>query len=310
MAINCPFCKKPLKNKLIVDFYFCKECEVAVRNEIDMPLSETNIYDRDWVRSQESGKANFMRASYVLKQVKRLHKIRTVLDVGCGTGILVDTLNRNGYIANGVDTSPDAIEFAKSCRKGDFHLTSIECFRSEYKYDLVIAAQLIEHLRNPEKFLTAVKKVLKPRGYLYIETPNLYSWSKKSIWRRRIGGMFYGTDHRILYTSKNLVRLLRYNNFDIYKIFTRTFLSTIFVEIINTLILLSKKRRKIKAQKESLVINPTGNKTKDLIKSVCKNVNKQVKDSFIVNALLFIPNRISEIKGRGNQLIVIAKNGS
>ena len=234
--VNCPFCKKPLKAKLIADFYFCNECEVAVRNERDMPSSGANIYDRGWVGSQESARANFVRASYALKQIKNLQGIRTVLDVGCGTGILVDTLNRSGYIADGIDSSVEAIKFAKSNKKGNFYLSSLERFNGKHKYDLITATQLIEHLRRPENFLTTIKKVLKAGGYLYIETPNLYSWSKKSIWRRRIGGMFYGTDHRICYTAKSLTRLLQDNNFDVYKIFTKTYSPTIFTEIIKTLI--------------------------------------------------------------------------
>ena len=35
-----------------------------------------------------------------------------------------------------------------------------------------------------------------------------------------------------------------------------------------------------------------------------------VKDSFVVSVFLFIPNRVSEINGRGNQLIVIVKNNT
>ena len=306
--VKCPFCKKPLKTKLIADFYFCKVCEIAVRNERDMPVSGVEIYDRDWVRSQESEKTNFMRASYALKQVKNLHEIRTVLDVGCGTGILVDTLNRSGYIADGIDTSAEAIEFAKSNKKGNFYLSSIESFKSERKYDLIIATQLIEHLRRPEEFLTNVKKVLKVGGYLYIETPNLYSWSKKSIWRRRIGGMFYGADHRICYTAKSLAHLLRNNGFIVYKTFTKTYSPTMFVEIIKPLI--SAFAKKEKEQKELPTANSTEEKNRNLFISIFKNIYKQIRDSFIVDILLFIPNKISEINDRGNQLIVIAENNS
>ncbi|MBE9591884.1 MAG: methyltransferase domain-containing protein, partial [Proteobacteria bacterium] len=122
--INCPFCKRPVKTKLIADFYFCDVCEIAVRNERDMPQLGINIYDTDWVGSQENAKANLVRASYALKHVRKLYGIMTVLDVGCGTGILVNTLNRNGYIADGIDTSAEAIEFAKTTKRGNFYCSS------------------------------------------------------------------------------------------------------------------------------------------------------------------------------------------
>jgi len=296
----CPFCKSSLKTKLIVDFYFCKECEVAVRNEINMPLSWKNIFDKNWVKTQDNEKVNIRKAFYVLKQVKRLGIRNKILDVGCGTGILVDILNRNGYITNGVDSSSDAIEFAKLHKKGNFYLSSLESFSNDNKYALVIATQLIEHLANPNVFLESAKKLLKPGGYLYIETPNLYSWNKRSIWRKRIGGM-YGKDHRILYTSKSLARLIKDSNFDIYKLFTWTYSPTIFVEGIKTLFSIFRKKTKI--QNELVVINQTSNKPK----SVLKNIYRQFKSSFIINTLLFIPNKISEFNNRGNQLIVIAE---
>ncbi len=307
MLINCPFCKRPVKTKLIADFYFCDMCEIAVRNERDMPQLGIKIYDKDWVRSQENDKAIFVRASYALKQVRKLYGIRTVLDVGCGTGFLVDTLNRNGYIAEGIDTSAEAIEFAKTNERGNFYCSSIESFKNEHQYDLIIATQLIEHLRRPEEFLINVIKLLKTGGYLYIETPNLRSWSESSIWRRRIGGLFYGTDHRICYTAKSLTHLLRNNGFNVYKINTKTFSPTIFVEFLKTLISVFAKKEK-QVQKESSFANSTS--TKNVFINIFQAATKQIRDSLIADILLFIPNKISEINNRGNQLIVMAKNNS
>jgi len=305
-TVNCPFCKRPLNSKLIVNFYFCKECEIAVRNEADMPLSVMNVYDKKWVKSQENEKYNFRRAVFAQKHIRKLDGITTVLDIGCSTGILADILNRSGYLVDGIDTSLEAIEFAKSHRKGNFHLSSIEYFGKGYKYDLIIATQLLEHLSNPESFLMNVKRFLKPGGYIYIETPNLYSWSKRSIWRKRIGGMFYGIDHRICYTAKSLRVLLQNNGFKISKILTKTYAPTIFVETITTF--MSAFEKKPKTQKGLLVSDFTNNKAKHLFKDICKYIYKQVSDSFIADTLLFIPNKMSEFGRRGNQLIFIAKN--
>lgn len=306
MSVDCPFCKKPLKTKLIADFLFCEKCEVAARNEIDMPSLGKNIYNEEWAKSQGNEKYNFRRAVFVQKQIRRLDGITTVLDVGCGTGILVNILSRRGYIVDGIDTSSNAIEFAKSHRKGNFYLSSIEGFRSKYKYDLVIATQLIEHLRTPESLLINIKRLLNSEGYVYIETPNLCSWNKRSIWRRRIGGMFYGTDHRICYTVESLSALLQDNSFEISKILTKTYSPTIFVEIITTFI--SAFAKKARMQKEVLASDVTNNKTKHLFKNIYKYIYNQVGDSVIVDTLVFIPNKISEFGDCGNQLIVIAKN--
>jgi len=303
---KCPFCRKLFNVKLIENFYFCKNCEVAIREEKDMPVFN---YNKNWVKSQIDSRQNLNRAGFTLKQIKKIPNIKTILDIGCGTGILVDILNRNGYLADGVDSSVDSINYAKVHRKGNFYLSSIENFKKNRDYDLIIATQLIEHLRDPNIFLLNVKRILRPKGYLYIETPNLNSWSKKSIWRRRIGGMYYGKDHRILYTNKSLTNLLRNNSFVIYKVFSKTFSPTILVETAYTSIFTFRKKSEF-LEKPSIINPPINRENKNLFINILKKIYEQTKDSFIINMILFIPNKISGINSRGNQLIVIARNNN
>ena len=228
-GVKCPLCGKPLGTRLIADFWLCRDCEVAVRCENDMPLKKIDIYNQDWVKAQEESKYILRKSRYLATKIKELRGVRCILDIGCGTGILVDILSQGGYITTGIDSSSNAIEVAKSHRQGNFVLASVECFQSERKYDLIVAAQLIEHLREPRDFLAKVRTLLKPEGY-----PNLKSWSKRSLWRRRIGGMFYGTDHRICYTPRSLTRLLCDHGFNIYKVITKRYSPTVFVELMST----------------------------------------------------------------------------
>jgi 2-polyprenyl-3-methyl-5-hydroxy-6-metoxy-1,4-benzoquinol methylase len=302
--IRCPFCGKVLRTKLIADFWFCESCEVATREEDNMPVKIGNIYNESWIKAQEESRYILKRSYYLLAKIKELNGVRRILDIGCGTGILVDLLSRSGYTAVGIDSSPEAIEFAKRNKHGDYELASIESFQSQEIYDLIVAAQLIEHLRCPEIFLAKVKDLLKPRGYLLLETPNLNSWNKKSIWRRRIGGMFYGIDHRICYTPKSLTRLLCNNGFDVYKVITRTYSPTILTELITTLRLLLRNMHS-ESYYDKLACD--GVSRNHAVKNACKNLIDKVIPSFIVDALLFVPERISEINNRGNQLIVIAR---
>lgn len=307
--IHCPFCGEPLELKLIANFYFCKKCEIAVRDENDMPLRGVNIYNTEWAIAQEGKKYHLARAALALKQVQKLPRVRTVLDIGCGTGVLVDLLVRKGYLADGIDSSPAAIEFAKLHRKGRFYLASSD-FRSKHRYDLIVATQLIEHLRNPEAFLLNVKRLLKPLGYLYIETPNLYSWNKKSIWRRRIGGMVGMVDHRICYTSTSLCWLLNNNGFDICKVFTKTYSPTIFAETVVTLYSgLFKNGKAAKREKEP-VADLADAKAKRSARAILNSIYEWLKGSLIIDGLLLIPNKISQIGSRGHQLIAIAQKAA
>jgi len=302
-AVKCPFCKKPLETTLVADFWLCKDCEAVVRREDDMPMKNANIYDIEWVRAQEKKKYIRNRLHYLSVEIKKIDGVKDILDVGCGTGILVDILSRSGYAVTGIDSSPEEIEFAKKNKKGNFIPTSVESFYDGKKYDLIVAAQLIEHIRKPEDFLAKAEALLKRGGYLVVETPNLNSWKERSLWRRRIGGMS-GPDHRICYTPRSLARLLCDNGFSIHKLITKTYSPTIFIELVMTLYQFFKRKRTeliySNHANASVFRGPT-------TKGTYKKIYEWIENCLILNVLLFVPNRISEIDGRGNQIIAIAR---
>lgn len=100
-----------------------------------------------------------------------------ILELACGTGLLVDHLQQQGYTAiEAIDRSPEQVDIARS--------SGLECVRcedadtclsdKEQCYDMVIAIDLLEHLTKDEvvSLLTAVAKALTPGGGLYIRLPN------------------------------------------------------------------------------------------------------------------------------------------
>ena len=202
--VLCPICKDKLTTKIPNSaFYVCKKCETAIRKEKDMPHKQNNIYNDQWVLGEEQKRLNTKIAYYRLRQIKGIEGIERILDLGCGTGILVDLLTKNGYVVDGVDSSEANIDYARRHKKGNYFFQDIESFDTGNKYDLIIASHLIEHLRTPEKFFKKVKTSIQKGGFLYIATPNLSAWAAKSLWRENLGGIS-GTDHRILYSSKSL----------------------------------------------------------------------------------------------------------
>lgn len=309
----CPFCKSQANLKLAAHFDLCRECNVAIRDEKDMPSSSgTDIYDDSWVRSEEEMHNNFVRASFTLKQIKNLRGVKRVLDIGSGAGILVDILNQNGYTADGVDSSPAVFEFVNANKKGKFYLGSeqLESIPKNKEYDLIIAAELIEHLRGPSNFLSSVKRHLKEGGYLYIETPNLDARNTRSVWRRWLGGI-HGIDHRICYKDKSLSCLLQIHGFDVSQVLTKTFSPTIYSKIAESLFLfLTARKRKVKGVEGDLAIRKHGRQSSDSssLRLWAKSIHQSVIASSVINPILFLPNRISELGGRGVHLIIIARN--
>ncbi|XP_047509110.1 ubiquinone biosynthesis O-methyltransferase, mitochondrial-like isoform X5 [Pieris napi] len=108
---------------------------------------------------------------------------KTILDVGCGGGILSEALARIGGIVTGVDASKDLIECAKqhsdldekiAHNKPTYFCSTIEDHAEEYSnhYDAVVASEIIEHVADKELFVQACVTCLKPGGRIFVTTPN------------------------------------------------------------------------------------------------------------------------------------------
>jgi ubiquinone/menaquinone biosynthesis C-methylase UbiE len=110
------------------------------------------------------------------------------LDIGCGSGHGSSTLAQKFKEVHGVDISHEAIDYAKTYwqqpninfKVGD----SLNIPFPDNTFDVVVAFEVFEHLTDWRKFLSEIKRVLKPDGIVYISTPNktLYSpGTKKPI---------------------------------------------------------------------------------------------------------------------------------
>ena len=111
-----------------------------------------------------------------------------VLDIGCGAGHGSNMLAKKYKKVYGVDISDDAIKYAKenwNSRNIDFKVGSALAIPfPDNTFDTIAAFEVFEHLNDWRKFLSEIKRVLKPGGCVYISTPNktLYSpGTKKPI---------------------------------------------------------------------------------------------------------------------------------
>jgi len=105
----------------------------------------------------------------VVKLVPRRRNLR-ILDVGCGDGVLLSLIGRGQLY--GVDPDQDSLEYAAGKVAAKLVKASAESlpFKSGF-FDVVIATEIIEHLRQPEKLLGEAARVLKRGGRLILTTP-------------------------------------------------------------------------------------------------------------------------------------------
>jgi len=100
-----------------------------------------------------------------------LDKSKEALDIGCGTGTFIRLLRQMyGCKCDGIDS--DSI-FTQYQTDPDINvqITSFEELKTEKLYDLITMFHLIEHLTEPRSAIQKAIDMLKPGGYLCLETP-------------------------------------------------------------------------------------------------------------------------------------------
>jgi len=136
------------------------------------PLHKLNPARLEYVRDQVCG--HFKRKTGARDVLKGL----SVLDIGCGGGLLCEPLARLGAQVTGLDASAEAIKVArthaeKATLEVNYICGSVEDFaQTSGKYDVITALEILEHVADIESFLKSVARLLKPNGILLLSTVN------------------------------------------------------------------------------------------------------------------------------------------
>lgn len=109
----------------------------------------------------------------------------SILDVGCGSGIFLNVAVKqlDALDFYGLDYDHRLLEEAsKRVKECKFYQGSAEELPFESnKFDFVTSFHNIEHLYNPEAFITEARRVLCPNAYLLLATPNPESYVAKQL---------------------------------------------------------------------------------------------------------------------------------
>jgi len=102
----------------------------------------------------------------------------SLLDVGCGGGLLSEPLARLGLSVNGIDASDQNIEVAtqhadESKLTINYRVGTPEKLTSKMdKFDVVLALEVLEHVQNMDHFIDATSALVKPGGLIFFSTLN------------------------------------------------------------------------------------------------------------------------------------------
>ncbi|UPR25175.1 bifunctional 2-polyprenyl-6-hydroxyphenol methylase/3-demethylubiquinol 3-O-methyltransferase UbiG [Vibrio cyclitrophicus] len=121
---------------------------------------------------------NPLRLNYVLEKTEGLFG-KKVLDVGCGGGILAESMAIEGAVVTGLDMGKEPLEVARlhaleTGTKLDYIQSTIEDHAEEnpQTYDVVTCMEMLEHVPDPQSVITACSKLVKPDGHVFFSTLN------------------------------------------------------------------------------------------------------------------------------------------
>jgi 2-polyprenyl-3-methyl-5-hydroxy-6-metoxy-1,4-benzoquinol methylase len=125
-----------------------------------------------------------------------------VLDLGCGGGLLAGELRKQGHVVVGVDAAPPPAteERVERLVVADLDAGLPAEVVEEGRFDLVLAADVLEHLRDPARLLRELHDVCTPDVVLVASVPNVGHWYP----RLRIGIGRFDYDHRGILDATHL----------------------------------------------------------------------------------------------------------
>lgn len=118
---------------------------------------------------------NPTRLCFIQRHTKLENK--NILDIGCGGGILSESLAKHGANVTALDASAEAINLAKEHAVSqnltiNYQHATIESFQTDTQFDIITCMELIEHVPDPAKLIADCARLLAPGGAMFISTLN------------------------------------------------------------------------------------------------------------------------------------------
>jgi 2-polyprenyl-6-hydroxyphenyl methylase/3-demethylubiquinone-9 3-methyltransferase len=145
--------------------------------EISPEIDGTQLTDQESAYIERQLQANEQRFKHQVEFFRKYLPIENtrVLDIGCGGGLFLSLLKREGASVMGIELSDSRAQYAQTKHGLDIYKQPIESdfWQKDYTnyFDAVTLWDVIEHVNYPNQTLTCAANVLKNDGLLLIDTP-------------------------------------------------------------------------------------------------------------------------------------------
>jgi len=211
----CPACsshkarKVGIKNEL--EIVKCQNCRSLYCPYMPWYTSERYYVDYYSHHGLDEPPVVIKRLKEITRGFSKHRQTNRLLDVGCGGGLLLEAARENGWDALGIDVSISSVEHVRNLGFEVFHGELKDVNLDSEQFDVISAAEIVEHLFDPLTVLKEAHRLLRPGGLLWITTPHANSLAARLMkldWK-----LVCPPEHLQLFSVRGLRTLLRQAGF-------------------------------------------------------------------------------------------------
>jgi 2-polyprenyl-3-methyl-5-hydroxy-6-metoxy-1,4-benzoquinol methylase len=223
--MNCSNCGESLhKSKVIAkqnDIRFncyntkkrivqCSKCELV------QLIPQWSDKELDKIYTTYNQKPDFIGQKNISKRIskwikKYLVKVGQNLEVGCGNGDTVKYFKTKMYNIMGIDKDKSVEKCYEGIYNYDIYDKKFDKDLYHAKFYFIYGLHILEHMKNPIKFIERLKELLFSEGTILLEFPNLEDPLLTIYKSKEFEKFYYRPDHHFFYTPKTIMDLLYRN---------------------------------------------------------------------------------------------------